>query len=218
MVESSETLFPVLTVCPAYEESYNQSNLNKIGIESATDYRNGNWYGNSTLDGREIFKFVTHKLSDLIEKFVVVYESGQKFTHSANFDNLIVTEKGHRTFGKCFEIKFGSDVDKELVLKIELYLLKTIYIYFNVANSFWNDNSRSKLQANVGEKLFLEITYEILKSNYGNNCKTYFRNNFDTCKEKLAEEMVVAKYNCSVPYIISQYAMCSRFNKVWCCV
>ena len=63
MVESNETLFPVLTVCPAYEESYNISNLNKIGIESAADYRNGNWYGNSTLGGRDIFNFVTHQLS-----------------------------------------------------------------------------------------------------------------------------------------------------------
>ena len=57
MVESNETLFPVLTVCPAYEESYNISNLNKIGIESAADYRSGNWYGNSTLGGRDIFNF-----------------------------------------------------------------------------------------------------------------------------------------------------------------
>ena len=128
---------------------------------------------------------------------------------------MIVTEKGHRTFGKCFEIKFGSDIKNELVHKVELYFLKTIYIYFNVANNFWNDNSRSKLQANVGEKLFLEITYEILKSNFGSNCKTYYMNNFDTCKETLAEEMVVAKYNCSVPYkSMSQYSMCSRFKKV----
>ena len=214
MVESNETLFPVLTVCPAYEESYNISNLNKIGIESAADYRSGNWYGNSTLGGRDIFNFVTHPLSDLIEKFVVLYESGQKFTYFGKFTNLTVTEKGHRTYGKCFEIHFGSDVKDQLVLMIDLNILKPIYIHFNLADSFWNYNSRSKLQANVGENIFLEVTYEILKNNFGNNCKTYEKDNFDTCKETAAEKLVLEEYNCTVPYkTASPYPLCSRLNK-----
>ena len=55
MVKSNDITLPVLIICPDYKESYNNSNLNKIGIAEANDYREGNWYGNSTMDGKTIF-------------------------------------------------------------------------------------------------------------------------------------------------------------------
>ena len=46
MARSNETFAPLLTICPEYFWSYNITNLNKIGIQNANDFRGGNWYGN----------------------------------------------------------------------------------------------------------------------------------------------------------------------------
>ena len=49
-----------------------------MGINDVNDYRGGkNWYGNSSKSGYEIFLDVTHNISDLIEGFDVMYESGR---------------------------------------------------------------------------------------------------------------------------------------------
>ena len=55
------------------------SALNKIGIESARDYyRDGNWFGNSSLDGITIYKYVTYNMSELLNSIDILYDNGLK--------------------------------------------------------------------------------------------------------------------------------------------
>ena len=180
MARSNETFAPSLTICPEYFWSYNITNLNKIGIQNANDFRGGNWYGNSSLDGRMIFKTVTHNFSDLVETFIVYFDTGGKTDYTGSFKDLDVREKAHFTFGRCFEIHFLNK--SHSVQSVDIHFSKSIYVYFNMPNQFYNDDSKSKLVAHVGEKLFLDITYEILKNNIGKTCKSYNDKSYDFCK------------------------------------
>ena len=78
LVKSYQTVQPNIVVCPLFFAAYNTLELKKIGI-SVDDYRNGNWTGNSTRDGKLIFKNVTYKLDNLGKgslkmcKFVLFY-------------------------------------------------------------------------------------------------------------------------------------------------
>ena len=56
LLKSFETFQPNIVVCPSYFDAYNAEALKNIGIPSVDDYRNGNWNGNSTKDGKSIFK------------------------------------------------------------------------------------------------------------------------------------------------------------------
>ena len=78
-------------------------------------------------------------------------------------------------------------------------------------NQFFNvNNARSKLQANVGQKLYMEITYEILKENYAKTCKFYDLNAFDNCHIAEMEERILKKFNCTVPFLTNpKHKVCS---------
>ena len=160
MVKNTDTFAPSLTICPEYFISYNETNMNKIGIQNANEYRLGNWYGNSTLDGGTIFKSVTHNFSDLVTNVTIHLENGEEVTFT-KFDNLTVTEKGYATLGRCFEI---NPLNKgERVQSLGIHFSKSIYIYFNIPNQFYYIDTKYKLEANFGESLYLDITYDILK-------------------------------------------------------
>ena len=210
MVKSNETTGPSLTICPEFFSSYNEKILKQLGINKSYNYyRNGEWYGNSTLDGRTIFRSVTHNFSDIVESLTVRFKGGGKSVYAGSFENLNITEKGQPTFGRCFEIYFMNKSDNVYDVTITFY--KTIYIYFNLPQQFWNDDYKSKIQANVGEKLYLDITYDILKNNFAQNCKSYDYNSYDLCKETEVEKEIINKFDCTVPFFTtSKYKLCSE--------
>ena len=208
MARSNETFAPSLTICPEYFSSYNKTNLNKIGIKNANDYRWGDWYGNSTLDGRKVFQSVTHSFSEIVETLIVYFDTGGKTIYSGSFEHLDIREKGHFTFGRCFEIHFLNK--SHSAQSIDIKFFKSLYIFFNMPNQFYNDDSKSKLVANVGEKLFLDITYEILKNNFGKTCKSYRNNSYDSCKATEIKRRLLKKFNFTVPFLTSsKHKLCS---------
>ena len=83
-------------------------NLELIGIKKTWDYRLGNWFGNSSSSGYQIFRDVTHNLSDLLQSSSFKYKSGIVVECAGDFKclNLHAREIGHRTYGRCFEIDF----------------------------------------------------------------------------------------------------------------
>ena len=50
---------------------FTSSVLKRFGIENADDYREGNWFGNTSLDGMSIFNAVTHDFDDLVKSIVI---------------------------------------------------------------------------------------------------------------------------------------------------
>ena len=151
-----------------------------------------------------------NNFSDLV-KFLSVtnLQNWQKTDYSRSFENLKVAEKSYLTFGRCFEIQPMKETD--IVWSIKMIFLKPIYIYVNMPNQFFNvNNARSKLQANVGQKLYMEITYEILKENYAKTCKFYDLNAFDNCHIAEIEKRILKKFNCTVPFLTNpEHKVCS---------
>ena len=68
----------------------------------------------------------------------------------------------------------------------------------------------------LGHLLVLEVTYQILKSNFDKECIFYTNNindNYDDCKESTYEKRIVEKFNCTVPWRLeSQYKVCKGEN------
>ena len=149
MVSSNETFTPVLIICGAF----NQERMNQNGIKKVKDYKNGEWFGNSTLDGQTLFRSVTYNLSEILQRFSVRFKSG-KWTHyddKNSFESMNVTERGHKSAGRCFEIQYAESFDN--VFKVQIILKQSVRIYLNIRNFFYNENSKSRFKANVGENL-----------------------------------------------------------------
>ena len=157
-----------------------------------------------------VFKSVTHNFSDLVETFIVYFDTGGKtdYIGTGSFKDLDVREKAHFTFGRCFEIHFLNK--SHSVQSVDIHFSKSIYVYFNMPNQFYNDDSKSKLVAHVGEKLFLDITYEILKNNIGKTCKSYNDKSYDFCKATEIKRRILNRFNCTVPFLYtSKYKLCN---------
>ena len=87
MFNSFETVLPVIVICPSYMESYNFTNLKSIGIANAEEYRNGNWYGNSALDGTAVLKYVT-RVARLLGLTATAISVQLLFTANSNSDHI----------------------------------------------------------------------------------------------------------------------------------
>ena len=114
-----------------------------------------------------------------------------------------------RTFGRCFEIMLLNE-NKHITM-VDINFKQSIYIYINIPFRFWELHTRSKLQANVNEDLFMEVNYEIHKKNYGKKCKKYSNNyyqSFDRCQTLDQAKRIIEKFNCTVPFLCS-------FWRVW---
>ena len=168
LVKSFQTVQPNFVICPSYLDAYNSVALTNVGIPSVAVYRNGNWTGNSTKNGKSIFKDVTHKLENLLDGFIVQFKTGRKME---TFRDLNITEHGHRTYGKCYEISFSNYFEN--VFFVDVVPKMSVYVYLNLPHQFWNLDSRSKVQVNLEETLFLDVSYDLLKSNHDENCKNY---------------------------------------------
>ena len=174
------------------------SSLKLLGITDLEAYRNGEWFGNSSLeDGTEIFTYVTYNFSDLIDTLSFQLENGETLSFNNPTDLEARTIKDP-VFGRCFEIKM-----KKNVVIVDIKFRRSIYIYINVPFQFMDSTSRTKIQANLNEDLFLDTNYEIIKNNFGKHCRKYSNTNFggyDRCELIHQDRYIRAKYNCTVPY------------------
>ena len=211
MKSSYETILPMIVLCPEYFAAYNENRMRRVGIADKKSYQNGKWFGNdSSKSPEDVFKDVTHDLGELIESFSVLYKSGIKKHFSGNFDNLSIIERGHRTYGRCYELEFANNHDN--VFFVDVVAKRPIYVFINSPHTFYNEDSRSKIQVNINESLFMEINYEILISHHSDSCRMYSNIDIDTyddCKIGQVEKMIWDKFQCSVPFTKS-------FNKPQC--
>lgn len=179
-------------------------NLNLIGIQKARDYKLGEWLGNSSSSGYQIFRDVTHNLSDLLQSSSFKYKSGLVVNCDGDF-KCADREIGHPTYGRCFEIDFKlQGQDQDTIFIADIKIKKQVYMYFNMPHNFLNEDSRSKFEASPGQNLFIDVTYEILQDNFRAQCKKYpktFAGSYDECKVKNIERRIVSELNCTTPFI-----------------
>ena len=121
------------------------SALNRFGIEDSEAYRNGDWIGNSSLDGTEIFKYVTYNFSHLIDTLSFRLENGETLSFNNPTDLKARTIKD-KAFGRCFEIKM-----KKNVVIVDIKYRRPLYIYIHVPFQFMDVTSRTKIQVNLNK-------------------------------------------------------------------
>ena len=170
MKQSFETIRPAIVLCPQYGDSYNlrlvhrwkigtllikchYRQLNKYNIKTQSEYRNGKWIGNSSTSARDIYYSVTYNLTDLLESISFLYEYDSNWTRYGN-NNLTYREIRYKTYGRCFEILTG--LKDEDLYKVDLVFYRTLNVYVIQPNTLLFRYSKSKFQANLGEKLYLE--------------------------------------------------------------
>ena len=179
-------------------------NLELIGIKKVRDYRLGDWFGNSTSSGYQVYHHVTHNISDLLHSFEIRYRSEKRLVYVNDFKCLNAREIGHPTYGRCFEIKLNLQQTEDTIYSVDIQIKKSIYVFVNLPNLFFNEDSRTKCQVNNGHDLFLDITYEILQNNFKKRCKKYpktYHGSYDDCKMKQIEKRIVSMFNCTIPFI-----------------
>ena len=73
---------------------------------------------------------MTHNISDLLQRYLILYKSGKKFECKGDFKCIHPREIGHRTYGRCFEIKLT--LDQDTIFSVDIQIKKSIYIFFNL--------------------------------------------------------------------------------------
>ena len=178
-----------------------QSNLQKIGINDTSKYVFGNWYGNSSKSGYEIFLDVTYNISDLIKGFQVQFLPMK--TIECDFASCFkIRDIGYYAFGRCFEIEIENG--NETIVSIEIETKMPVYIFIDLPHIFLNGIPKSSIMVNTGESLRIGVTYEILHTHHNDDCKKYsmtYNQSFDACKFEVLDKKINNHMNCSVPFL-----------------
>ena len=162
------------------------------------------------MDEKIVYNSVTYGLEDLIEKLEIQLISGStKLFMETNFSSLNTFEIFTKSLGRCFEIDFGqfdaSPNNVQITTKLHTY------IYINLPGQFSNEDSTSKVEVKIRNRLFIEVTYEVLKMNFEKSCKKYpGKLTYDKCKFAAAEDTMRANVGCVVPYMNSKLPICSN--------
>ena len=125
-----------------------------------------------------------------------MYNGRKVYLSAKNFKTI-----GISFYGRCYETVFQPK--NEYIRRITITFKHPLYIYVNIPNRFLDDSSRFKLHVNVNEYIFVELNYEIFKSNHGKICRNYsheYKNSFNKC-EYLNQEKIEALFNCTVPFL-----------------
>ena len=183
--------------------------MSSFGIDSIEDYKDGNWYGNSSMDGAAIFTSVTYSFSDLIESVEFRYKNGKKVKVSSASLALALQPRAIkvRKYGRCYEIILFNENISLFFIRFEIK--KDLEIFFNIPFQFFT-NSRTRIIAEASKRIYLPVIYEILMGNHDPNCRKYsnsFSASYDQCKESYIKEKLKRKLNCTVPYVLESEAV-----------
>ena len=175
----------------SFQGSTSFSALHSIGIESARDYyKEGNWFGNSSLDGITIYKYVTYNVSELLNSIDMLYNNGKKEKVSNdNLDSLKSRTINSLEYGRCYELVFNSVYS---ILYVDVNIKRNLEIYIDIPLHFYT-NSKSRIFANTGKRIYITVTYEILKNHFDPNRRDYssiYAGSYDECKTFYMADMV----------------------------
>ena len=66
-------------------------------------------------------------------------------------------------------------------------------------------NSRLRVASETSKRIYVQVTYEILRSNHDPSCRKYawnsYAGSYDQCKESDLEIKIKTKFNCTVPFV-----------------
>lgn len=129
-------------------------------------------------------KVCTFMMVPKVKGITVQFKTGKRLK---TFKDFNITVQGNRLYGKCYEISFSNNFEN--VFFVDIIPRMSVNIYLNLPHQFWNLDSKSKIQAKSGKTLFLDVSYDIFRSNFDEKCKNYehFQENYETNANTIAE-------------------------------
>ena len=146
---------PSLAICPYFTNAYKQEKLEQYGIKNGRDYKSGNYYGNCSKSAQEVFRDVTHSLSDILDRMKIgfpVNKNNEKQRTLAP-EAVVTREIYDVKLGKCFEIDMAQF--REPLESVQFYLKMDGYVFVNMKGHFHNIDSKSKIEVLLQQCLFL---------------------------------------------------------------
>ena len=185
---------------------YNKAFLSTLNI-SKGDYTDGHWTGNSDLDERVIFRNATYNIEDIIYNTIVKFVNGEKKSFKEiEIHNITTFEVFQSTLGRCFELTL--ELLDVAVVSVEFNANFPIYIYVNMPGQTTNENSKSKVEVKMQQRLFIDVTYEVFQMSDEEKCFKYSQEySYDNCNFDGLEKYFT-EVGCSAPYVKSNVSVC----------
>ena len=95
-------------------------------------------------------------LFSVIRNINIKFATGEKLEYNESSVTSITTaEVFQTTLGRCHQIQIKAD--NKPVSAVEFIAKVPIYIYVNMAGQFTNENSKSKVEVKVQQRLYIDV-------------------------------------------------------------
>ena len=95
-------------------------------------------------------------LLSVIRNINIKFATGEKLEYNESSVTSITTaEVFQTTLGRCHQIQIKAD--NKPVSAVEFIAKVPIYIYVNMAGQFTNENSKSKVEVKVQQRLYIDV-------------------------------------------------------------
>ena len=93
----------------------------------------------------------------MIRNFNIKFATGEKLEYNEqSVSNITTAEVFQTTLGRCHQIEIQAN--NRAVSAVELFAKVPVYIYVNMAGQFTNENSKSKVEVKVQQRLYIDVT------------------------------------------------------------
>ncbi|TRY78400.1 hypothetical protein TCAL_10416 [Tigriopus californicus] len=225
---SGEATFLAFTFCPSFKDAYSQDGLAKYGL-TVNSYKSGDYFGNqstmdtSKIDGYDVFADVTYELSELLKVIEISLSDPSlpsvviDLSKPLNSSQAEWTTIYDDTFGRCYHMYLNPAVTRKEIVNMEIEAKAGIYIYLHHPGQRLDVDSKTKVFAELGNKLFIDLAHELSTNTLGQDgempCDASMDWDYDGCiYEKLGNELWNS-FGCVLPFMpsVSGRSIC-RFD------
>jgi len=125
--------------------------------------------------------------------------------------------KHYVRYGKCYSLEVLPAASKFGVTEFVVKSWVDIYVFLHHPGQFLDNNSKTKINVNVGIMTFIDMSYEIDEDTLGENsilpCQKEMDKNFDDCVSRKANEYLLSSFNCTVPYLPHGGDICDPYDE-----
>ena len=154
-----------------------------------------------------VFRNATYNIEDILHNTKIKFVNGEKKSFEEDeIHNITTFEVFQSTLGRCFELTL--ELMDVAVVSVEFNANFPIYIYVNMPGQTTNENSKSKVEVKMKQRLFIDVTYEVFELNDEEKCFKYSQEySYDNCNFNGLEKYFT-NVGCSVPYVKSNVSVC----------
>ena len=99
----------------------------------------------------------------MVLQIIVKLTTGEKLSFKAETINRLTTfEVFMATLGRCYEIQLKFSGKPQPVASVEFLTRVPVYIYVNMPGQTTNEDSKSKVEAKLRQRLYIDVTFLVI--------------------------------------------------------